>query len=273
VLKRLTIVAVLVFGWGNGAWSQVPGDGGQQENAAKKQQDNAQPVQPPPVTLRTQNKAPEQKQDAEQKPAKYPWSELLAPANIPNWVLVIVAALTGGVICWQSKETRKAAQSAERQITLQSAAMRQWVNIEPIGTSTPPVFGAEIEVTLEFAVRNRTDYLVSIQKIVTEVFTSGKAVIFTVSCDVPLPPEKSGSVGGYPFFMTAKVNRETWATAGHPFFIGGDVTFIDCMKLEQTQSFFGFFVGYGDGRLIEKKTSGQVPEIADYKPPDQANPN
>jgi len=173
------------------------------------------------------------------------------------------------VITWQSTETRAVAQSAERQITLQSMAMRQWVNIEPVGTVTPRTFEGRFEVTLQFVVRNRTDYLLTIKKIVAEVFTSGKATIFTVSCDEPVPPEKSGAVGGHPFFMSANVSRYTWDTDGHPFMIGGDVTFLDCMGVEQNQTFHGFFHGYADGRLLEKKPSGIVPDVADYKPEEE----
>jgi hypothetical protein len=58
--------------------------------------------------------------------------------------------------------------------------MRQWVNIEPIGIVTPPNFKDVPEVTLQFEVRNKTDYLVTIKKTVAEVFTGGKARLFTV---------------------------------------------------------------------------------------------
>jgi hypothetical protein len=273
MLKRLAIVAVLMVGFGNGAWPQVPGNGSQQEKDAQKQQGSAKRVQPTSVAIHAQNEASEQKQGSEQKPAKYPWGELLAPANIPNWVLVIVAALTGGVICWQSKETRTAAQSAEKQIALQSIAMRQWVNVEPIKAVTPPAFQDPIEITLQFQVLNRTDYLITVKKIEAEVFHRGKARIFKVSCSVPVPPKKSTSDGGHPFYLTLFVDRNTWPETGTLFFAGGEVTYLDCMDIERTQEFRDLFQAYEDGRLVRKRPSGMVPEVAVYKPEGEDDPN
>jgi hypothetical protein len=199
----------------------------------------------------------------------------LAPANIPNWFLVAVGGITGWFVYKTLRAIKKQADLMDKQIALQSIGMSQWVNVEPVGTVTPRTFEGSFEVTLKFVVRNRTDYLLTIKKIVAEVFTSGKATIFTVSCDIPIPPEKSGAVGGHPFYMSANVSRYTWDTDGHPFLIGGDVTFLDCMRVEQNQTFHGFFHGYADGRLLEKKPSGIVPDVADYKPeneqPEKAN--
>jgi hypothetical protein len=49
------------------------------------------------------------------------------------------------------------------------------------------------------------------------------------------------------------------------FFVGGEVTYLDCMDIERTQEFRDMFLGYEDGRLVRKKPGGQVPEITDYK--------
>ena len=187
----------------------------------------------------------------------------------PNWWLVIVAALTGIVIGWQSRETRRAAQSAERQIGLQSIAMSQWVNIEPIKTVTPPAFQNPSEVVLEFQVLNKTDYLLTVKKIEAEVFYGGKARIFKVSGSDPVPPEKSSADGGLPFFLILLANRSTWSDSGAMFFVGGEVTYLDCMDIERTQEFRDMFHGYEDGRLVRKKSSGQVPEVEDYETKDE----
>jgi hypothetical protein len=268
MLKSLAVVGLLAFGL-CGAWSQVPSNAGKQEKDAQKQQQDSKPVQPTPVATHAQDEASEQKGGSEQKPAKYPWGELLAPANIPNWVLVIVAAFTGGVVCWQSRETRRAAQSAERQIELQSIAMRQWVNIDPIGTVTPPKNSTSLEVTFQFEVRNRTDYLITIKKIVAEAFYGGVAKIFTVSCSVPVPPERSSADGGHPFFVNVLVDRSTWGPNGALVSVGGNVTYLDCTEIERSQSFHDLFHGYQDGRLLRKKPSGLVPEVADYQAEEQ----
>ena len=201
-------------------------------------------------------------------PKKYmPWWDVLIawPDGIAAWGLL--ATLTA--IIWQSWETRKSAQSAEKQIALQSVAMSQWVNIEPIKTVTPPAFQNPIEVVLEFQVLNKTDYLLTVKKIEAEVFYGGKARIFKVSGSDPVPPEKSSAEGGLPFFLTLFANRSTWSDIGAMFFVGGKVTYLDCMNIERTQEFRDMFQGYEDGRLVRKKSSGQVPEITDYKAEDE----
>jgi hypothetical protein len=197
------------------------------------------------------------------KPWHYPsWVDIFTwPEGATVWALF----LTLLVIAWQSTETRAAAQSAERQIALQSVAMRQWVNIEPIKTVTPPTFENPVEVTLEFQVLNKTDYLLTVKKIEAEVFYWGKARIFKVSGSDPVPPEKSSADGGLPFFLTLLVDRSKWPDSGALFFVGGEITYLDCMDIERTQEFRDLFHGYENGRLVRKKPSGQVPEIADYK--------
>jgi hypothetical protein len=103
MLKRLAILGLLVLVYG--ACSQVPGNGSQQEKETQKQQQSsAKPNPPTPPAIHPENKGDNQAQGTSKEPPSYPWKELLVPANIPNWVLVIVAGLTGGVICWQSWE-------------------------------------------------------------------------------------------------------------------------------------------------------------------------
>jgi hypothetical protein len=75
-----------------------------QEKDARKQQDSAKPVQPTPTTIRAENSTGKQEQKADPKPSGYPWGELLAPANVPNWFLVGAACLAG----WLAYKTLRA---------------------------------------------------------------------------------------------------------------------------------------------------------------------
>ncbi|HET6843832.1 MAG TPA: hypothetical protein VFK06_19450 [Candidatus Angelobacter sp.] len=202
------------------------------------------------------------------------------PKHPPNWikafawpdgVTVWALLLTLLVIAWQSTETRAAAQSAERQIGLQSTAMRQWVNIEPIKTVTPPTFDNPVDVSLQFEVRNKTDYLITLKKIVAEAFHGGVAKTFTVDCSIAIPPGKSTDDGGHPFYVKAFVDRSTWGNDGAMIAVGGEVAYVDCMEIERTQPFQDLFMGYEDGRLSRIKPAGLVPEIADYKPKEERN--
>ncbi len=192
-----------------------------------------------------------------------------------NWWLVGIAFFTGCVICWQSIETRKSAQSAEKQITLQSNAMRQWVNIEPIKAVTPPTFKNPFEVTLQFEVRNRTDYLLTVKKIVAHAARGlGATRTFTVSCDAPIPPEKSDIDCGLPFYVGAFVERSDWDNRGTIFVVTREVTYRDCMEIERSQTFQDLFQGCEDGRFVKMKPSGLSPTVTDYKPDeDRKMPN
>src|SRR5271166_4005978 len=60
------------------------------------------------------------------------WHKLVTwPEGIATWALMF----TLGAIIWQSCETRRAAGAANKSIHLQEVALRQWVNIVPIGIS------------------------------------------------------------------------------------------------------------------------------------------
>jgi hypothetical protein len=91
MLERLVIVGALL-GCIGGAWSQVPGNGSAQNKRPQGGQNQAQTVHPSPPALNAEVKDGE-KQDSASRPSGYPWRELYAPANIPNWVLALVGAL------------------------------------------------------------------------------------------------------------------------------------------------------------------------------------
>jgi hypothetical protein len=111
MLKRLAIVGLLVLA--GGAWPQVPGNGsGQHDRAQDKQESTNHPK--PVVAVDSQHAANNQQQAAE-KPPKYPWSELLAPANIPNWFLVVVGAVTGWFVYRTLKAIKRQADLMEAQ--------------------------------------------------------------------------------------------------------------------------------------------------------------
>jgi hypothetical protein len=93
MLKRLAVLAVVAFGLAYGAWSQVPGDGGQQQENTQEQQKTADPSKPV-VAIEAQSGTHKQEQGSE-KPSQYPWRELYAPANVPNWVLAFLAGVAG----------------------------------------------------------------------------------------------------------------------------------------------------------------------------------
>jgi hypothetical protein len=93
VLKRLAILGLLCLGLIGGSWSQVPGDGSQQQQNAQEQQKTSDPSKPV-VAIEAQSGTHKQEKGSE-KPPQYPWRELYAPANVPSWVLAFLAGVAG----------------------------------------------------------------------------------------------------------------------------------------------------------------------------------
>ena len=96
-----------------GAWSQVPRDGSKQHNDTQDKQKTAN--LPKPVVVIDSQAAANNQDHASEKPAVYPWGELLAPANIPNWFLVAVGAVTGWFVYKTLKAIKKQADIMEVQ--------------------------------------------------------------------------------------------------------------------------------------------------------------
>jgi hypothetical protein len=112
MLKRLAILGLLVF-WVCGARSQVPGNGSGQHNKAQDKQETTDPSKP---IVAIESPAGANNQDhASEKPAEYPWGELLAPANIPNWFLVVVGGVTGWFVYKTLRAIKKQADIMETQ--------------------------------------------------------------------------------------------------------------------------------------------------------------
>lgn len=93
MLKRLLIVCLVLNA--NWAWSQVPRNGSQKNHPTQSKKNNAKPIQPSASAIQVETSSAKQEQKADSESSGYPWGELLAPANIPNWFLVGVGFWAG----------------------------------------------------------------------------------------------------------------------------------------------------------------------------------
>jgi len=252
MLKRLAIAGLLILGCG--AWPQVPGNGSKQHNNAQDKQETANPSKPV-VGVDSPHSANNQEHPPE-KPTKYPWGELLAPANIPNWFLVVVGAVTGWFVYKTLRAIKKQADLMDKQIALQSSAMRQWVNVVPLGIGIPHTLEIPREITLQFEILNKTDYLVTIKgvefELIPNIHSIGK---FKVDCDFALAPRKSENESAFPFAGKCAVDIGELDGSGKIFIVAGDVKFLDCMDREQVQHFQDLYRGFIDGRLERMRPS------------------
>ena len=102
MLKRLALLALLSAWLVHPARPQVPRDGGQKHDPSQDKSDTANPA-PSLAPVQTQHPT-NQESAGKDKSSGYPWRELLAPANIPNWTLCVVGAVAG----WLAWSTLKA---------------------------------------------------------------------------------------------------------------------------------------------------------------------
>lgn len=94
------------------------------------------PTENPPVVLSTPNRQDDGNTKKTGPSANPPGANTSIPD--PNWVLVVVGAITASVVGWQSYETRKAATAALLNAQAVINAERAWmiVNIEPFRPET-----------------------------------------------------------------------------------------------------------------------------------------
>ena len=180
-------------------------------------------------------------------------------ATLADYLLVFVGLATCIVIICQTIQTKKAAQAALKQADIQAVAMRQWVNIIPIGISkcVRPDKPGLCEFSLRFEIINKTDYLMTILRIETNVganaVSSTKSV---VECNQPLVPQKSDGDSAHPFYAKTLVDSGIWNEKGRIFVVTGTVTYLDCMEVRRTQSFEDLYIGVDNGELRRMKPSG-----------------
>lgn len=107
MLKLLTI-ATLALCLSNVAWTQAQGPKNQAEHNTPK------PIQPIPSVVQGEP-------TPDRKPSGYQWKELVAPANIPNWFLVLVGAWAGWMALGTLNEIR--AQTEVNRVSAEAALL------------------------------------------------------------------------------------------------------------------------------------------------------
>jgi hypothetical protein len=141
MLKLLAIFALLALGLGHTAQSQVQPDRSQQKKPAEGGNSGSHATDKPSIPpVQLQLASPNQANDSQQRPSAYPWRELLAPSNIPNWFLIVVGAFAGLMALRTLKAINRQADLMKEQSDLAVGKERAKLRIElkpfrPVRTS------------------------------------------------------------------------------------------------------------------------------------------
>jgi hypothetical protein len=201
-----------------GAWSQIPRDGSHQNQKAQPTANQANATQPaPPAEVRANST--EELQRTSPKPTKYPWKELLAPANVPNWALFLVGL--GGV--YAALRTLKSIENQailmNRQTGIQEAAMSQWVEAlftgitTRVATKKPNSNNMETAaIELSGKVINRTPLPLTLKRVSVTISPIFDFEEFEVQLNEWLAPTSDPAVFGYAFQVKSTLDAEFTAS-------------------------------------------------------------
>jgi hypothetical protein len=162
MLRWLAIFTVFAFGISNFAWPQVVGNGGKQEQQSKS---NTKCTE---IPLCSQVQVSPTNQENNPQPKPYQWRELYAPANMPNWVLAIVAG-------WAGIMALKTLWAIKQQADIQAAGLKQWVDVQVTTSKCKQRFvrgGVEHladKIEIWFRAANQTAYPLTIQEVLVKI--------------------------------------------------------------------------------------------------------
>jgi hypothetical protein len=208
IMLKCLAISGLLLGCVGGAWSQVPGHATQQKQPTQAKDSEAKSVDQTHISTAHIESAPSNEtQKSESKSSQYPWRELYAPANVPNWVLTLVAG-------WAGAMALKTLWAIRKQSELQEANLRQWVVIELIRSQhngalfdSSGQLSPQLAVEVRFQVLNPTPLPLTIKRIITEVSGAFEKSgpdweRFTVEDNETLKPKRQEREVGYPFYVT-----------------------------------------------------------------------
>jgi hypothetical protein len=265
MLKSLVILAVLTLGLCHFARPQIVGEGGKQKQPTQTKGNQGQT----PSIIQVPASPAKQEQDPQPKP--YQWRELYAPANVPNWVLAIVAGWAGIMALMTLRAINKQADVMKIQADIQAATMLQWIDIETKGVEGASPIGEPFEIRLKFEAVNNTPYVLTIQKIVTNVsLWALEEEVFTVGVNVRLPPNRSSKSSAYPFYVGCTTIGKEVFEQGTVLTINGEITFKDCREQTQVQWFNGLYA-CGPKAFRALQPLGSVPDKEHKKYEQKAN--
>ncbi|HLY40704.1 MAG TPA: hypothetical protein VKR52_05790 [Terracidiphilus sp.] len=222
MLKRLAILSLLLT-CARGAWTQVPGNGSDQNQKPQGSQTQPQATQPSVLTPRPQQEPAKEKKNTNPKSSGYPWQELLAPANIPNWILAIIGVLGVRVALITLRKLERQTKGTE------DAAEAALLNAKAVINAERGRILFEIEKRLDEHVRGIgifTILAVNYGRSPVEIvgYTPPTEDVVKLSIDLPIPPQYQPEIIATKRYLTpgeryrvAEAHPSTWNAAAVRF--------------------------------------------------------
>lgn len=175
-------------------------------------------------------------------------------------LLVVVGFITAGVICWQSWESRKAAEAAKKGVALQKVAMQQWIDID--GLETIPVHlqptATQFDLPISFQLGNPTKFPLVLHSLL--LWIDRVHALTVLFGGIQLSPDDSYTMNTSTRLEGVKLAR--YRAGNHSFEMGGVISFVDAFKEPQTCR-FGYICKCGSTKRGEF-------ELCGFAPPDEA---
>jgi hypothetical protein len=149
-------------------------------------------------------------------------------------VLVLIGAFTLGTIIYQSVQTKRATVAMQRSTSLQTAALRQWVNIQGFRESVEPRFtgtGTHLDLQLSFEIINPTKMPLTLEWYVISINTTK----YSSRLNVTLAPDQVHELKAL-ISYTDEV-RDKYIRDGYDITITGVIAYTDALKDFQKQRF------------------------------------
>jgi hypothetical protein len=239
MLKRLGILGLAVVICG--AWSQIPRDGSQQKQPTKDEDGKAHcPSASGLCNVQIENGSAKQAPDPGKKPSQYPWRELYAPANVPNWVLALVAG-------WAGVMALKTLWAIRKQVDLQAAGMKQWLEVDAYQLAidkpiSEPINGPLKAASIQIRWRaiNRTPLPLTIERVVIRLSRAIKWEDIEIVEERLLPPFRDGVESAYRFFAPLHLDEaQTKSLLAHDLLLTATIRiyFVEASRIKAEQTF------------------------------------
>jgi len=247
---------------------------GQPNATSHKNNTSAEPKSPAMPTLENKGVTADHAEQSDNDPPKW-----YAPAERPDWWLVVIAGLTGLAIAYQAREMTRATGAMRESTKLQEVGLRQWIDVGDWAITPSEMLHyamtsdrritqkpEEIKLEIQFRVLNNTPRAITIMNITTNIHILGRAdwKQFVMDEESIVTPN-----GSHPAFVIVTLKDgevDLYILKSIPISFVAKIAYRDAMGKPNDQSFPMLFecnrngfvtMGYKGKYPAERKTDDQ----------------